>query len=44
MIWRNWKLRIGLAASSIEIITNYIVRRPKYSTIEAVAPKEEEEE
>jgi UTP-glucose-1-phosphate uridylyltransferase len=37
------KLKIGLAASRIAIIGNYMLRRPKYSTIEIVAPKEEEE-
>jgi hypothetical protein len=33
-----------LAASRISIIGNYMLRRQKHSTIEAVAPKEEEEE
>jgi hypothetical protein len=33
---------IGLAASRIAIIGNYMLRRPKHSTIEAVAHKEEE--
>jgi hypothetical protein len=30
------------AASRIAIIGNYLLRRPKHSTIEVVAPKEEE--
>ena len=32
----------GLAASRIAIIGNYMLWRPKYSTNEVVAPKEEE--
>ena len=39
---KKLKVRIGLAASSIEIIGNYMFRRPKHSRIEVVAPKEEE--
>jgi hypothetical protein len=42
MTLRNWKKRIGLAASRIAISGNYMLRRPKCSKIEAVAPKEEE--
>jgi hypothetical protein len=34
---------LKLAASRIAIIGNYVLIRPKYSTIEFVAPKEEEE-
>jgi hypothetical protein len=37
------KLKIGLTASRIVIIGNYMLRRPKHSTIEVVAPKEEED-
>jgi hypothetical protein len=33
---------IGLTASRIVIIGNYMLRRPKHSKIEVVAPKEEE--
>ena len=34
----------ALTASRIIIIGNYMLRRPKHSTIEVVVPKEEEEE
>jgi hypothetical protein len=37
---KKLKKRIGLAASRIAIIGNYMLRRPKHSTIEVVAPKE----
>jgi hypothetical protein len=40
---KQLKKRIGLAASRITIIGNYMLRRPKHSTIEVVAPKEEED-
>jgi hypothetical protein len=36
------KKRIGLTASRIVIIGNCVLRRPKHSMIEVVAPKEEE--
>ena len=35
---------MGLAASRMAIIGNYMFRRAKHSTTEVVAPKEEEEE
>ena len=41
---KNLKRGIGLAASRIAIIGNYMLKRPKQSTIEVVATKEEEEE
>jgi len=34
---------MGLAASRITISGNYMLRRPKHSKNEVVAPKEEEE-
>jgi hypothetical protein len=34
---------IGLAASRIAISGNYMLRRPKHSKNEVVAPKEEED-
>jgi hypothetical protein len=34
---------VGLVASRVAIIGSCMLRRPKYSTIEVVAPKEEEE-
>ena len=37
------KKRNGLAASRIAIIGNCMMRRSKHSSIEVVAPKEEEE-
>jgi hypothetical protein len=40
---KKLKLRIGPTASRIVIIENYMLRRPKLSKIEVVAPKEEEE-
>jgi hypothetical protein len=36
------KMKIGLTASVIVIIGNYMLRRAKHSKIEVVAPKEEE--
>jgi len=44
MIWRHWKERSGLATSRIAIRGNYMLRRPKHSKNEVVAPEEEEEE
>ena len=41
---KKLKIRIGLAASRIAKIGNYMLRRAKHSTVEAVTPKEEEEE
>jgi hypothetical protein len=41
---RRILLYIGLTASRIVIIGNYMLRRPRHSKIEVVAPKEEEEE
>jgi hypothetical protein len=37
------KKRIGLAASRIAISGNFMLRGPKHSKNEAVAPKEEED-
>jgi hypothetical protein len=36
--------RIGLTASRIVVVGNFMLRRAKHSKIEVVAPKEEEEE
>jgi len=38
--WKKFLLKI----STEEIIGNYMLRRPKHSTIEVVVPKEEEED
>jgi hypothetical protein len=40
---KKLKKRIGLATSRIAISGSYMLRRPKRSKIEVVAPKEEEE-
>jgi hypothetical protein len=42
MTRRNRKYRIGLAESRIAISGNYMLRRPKRSKNEAVAPEEED--
>jgi len=42
--WKTFLLKNlnrGKAASRKAIIGNYVLRRPKHSTIEVVAPKEE---
>jgi membrane protein insertase Oxa1/YidC/SpoIIIJ len=41
---KKLKIKIGLTASRIVIIGIYMLRRPKHSKIDVVAPKEEEEE
>jgi hypothetical protein len=38
---KKLKIKIGLAASRIAINGNYMMRRPKHSKNEVVAPKEE---
>jgi hypothetical protein len=39
---KKLKIKIGLTASRIVIIGNYMLKRPKHSKIEIVVPKEEE--
>ena len=39
---KKLKKRIGLVASRIAIIENYMLRGPKHTAIEVVAPEEEE--
>ena len=41
---KSQQRKIGLAASRVAVIGNYMLRRPNHSTIEVIAPKEEEEE
>jgi hypothetical protein len=43
-IYEENVIKNKLAASRIAIIGNFILGRPKHSTIEVVTPKEEEEE
>ena len=40
---KKLKIKNWLTASRIVIIGNYMLRRPKHSKIEVVAPEEEEE-